>query len=395
VGESTLGERTIAWLWVAGNRVLLLLLSMMARNALAASDTGNVRVQGQRSQLVFACDSDTPRLQSLFADPTLIPELKDLRAEIALSLTDLSPERAQLVRRLNGAGIATIAWMALPASEGYYLNANSAPAAEKRFAELEKWTAENDLHWAAVGLDIEPSLEDWAQIQQGHRWRMVRTFLSRAFDGEKVARARAAYQKLIRKMQEHGYAVETYQLLFVADARRVHSTLLERLFGIVDVRGNDEALMVYSSFNHALDGALLWSYGPDAQSIAVGSTASTGNPQTDAKFGPLNWEEFSTDLIVASHFSKLVGVYNLEGCIRQGFLPKLQSLNWETSVTLSTTTVAKARKFRRGVQTALWVASHLVYIGIILLLLIAWFGVWLKRRLRPRSADVPHVGIVR
>jgi hypothetical protein len=395
VGESGWGERTIAWLWVASNRALLLLLSMITPNALAAADAGNVRVQGQPSQLVFACDSDTPRLQSLFADPTLIPELKDLRAEIALSLTDLSPERAQLVRRLNGAGIATIAWMALPASEGYYLNANSATAAEKRFAELEKWTAENDLHWRAVGLDIEPSLDDWAQIQQGHRWRMVRTFLSRAFDGEKVAQARAAYQKLIRQMQEQGYAVETYQLLFVADARRVHSTLLERLFGIVDVRGNDEALMVYSSFNHALDGALLWSYGPDAQSIAVGSTASTGNPQTDAKFGPLNWEEFSTDLIVASHFSKLVGVYNLEGCIRQGFLPKLQRLNWENPVTLSTTTVARARKFRRGVQTALWVASHIVYIGIVLLLLMAWFGVWLRRRLRPRPADVPHVGVVR
>jgi hypothetical protein len=395
VGATTSGERSIAPLRVTSNRVLPWLLSMIAGSALAAADAGNVQVRGQRSQLVFACDSDTPRLQSLFADPTLIPQLKDLRAEIALSLTDLSPERAQLVRRLNEAGIATIAWMALPASEGYYLNANSAPAAERRFAEFEKWTAENDLHWAAVGLDIEPSLDDWAQIQQRHRWRLVRTFLSRAFDGEKVARARAAYQKLIREMQEHGYAVETYQLLFVADARRVHSTLLERLFGIVDVRGNDEALTVYSSFNHALDGALVWSYGPDAQSIAVGSTASTGNPQTDAKFGPLNWEEFSTDLIVASHFSKLVGVYNLEGCIRRGFLPKLQSLNWEHPVRLSATTVVKAQKFRRGVQTALWVASHIVYIGIAWLLLIAWFAVWLRRKLRPRPAEVAQIGVVR
>jgi hypothetical protein len=84
------------------------------------------------------------------------------------------------------------------------------------------------------------------------------------------------------------------------------------------VNANDEALMVYSSFHHALDGALVWTYGADAQSMAVGSTASTGNAETDAKFGPLNWEEFSRDLIIASHFSKLVGVYNLEGCISAG-----------------------------------------------------------------------------
>jgi hypothetical protein len=168
---------------------LLLLLSMIARNALAAADTENVQVHGQRPQLVFACDSDTPKLQSFFADPTWISELKGLRAEIDFSLTDLSPERAQVVRKLNEAGIATIAWMALPAREGYYMNANSASAAEKRSAEFQKWTTENDLHWAAVGLDLEPSLEDWTQIQQGHRWRMVHTFLSRAFDGEKVVRA--------------------------------------------------------------------------------------------------------------------------------------------------------------------------------------------------------------
>jgi len=71
-------------------------------------------------------------------------------------------------------------------------------------------------------------------------------------------------------MQQQGYAVESHQLLFVADARRVHSTLMERLFGIADVRGNDEARMEYSSFNPRLDGTLVWAYGSDAQSIAVG-----------------------------------------------------------------------------------------------------------------------------
>jgi hypothetical protein len=46
--------------------VWLLLLAVIARNALAAADAGNVQVRGQRPQLVFACDSDTPKLQSFF-----------------------------------------------------------------------------------------------------------------------------------------------------------------------------------------------------------------------------------------------------------------------------------------------------------------------------------------
>src|SRR5215831_8185184 len=227
---------------------------------------------------------------------------------------------------------------------------------------VEKWTADNHLHLAAVGLDIEPSLGDWAQIQPGHRWRMVRTLLSRAFDGESVARGRAAYQKLIREMQEHGYAVQTYQLLFVADARRVHSTVLERLFGIVDVRGNDEALMVYSSFNHRLEGALVWAYGPDAQSMAVGSTARPGNAQTDARFGPLNWDEFSRDLIVASHFSKLVGVYNLEGCVHQGFLPRLEAMDWNQSVLIPEISVRRAERMGLILRAVLWIGSHAFYL---------------------------------
>jgi hypothetical protein len=100
---------------------------------------------------------------------------------------------------------------------------------------------------------------------------------------------------LIGRIQRDGYPVETYQFPFLADERKVHSTLLERLTGIVDLRGDREVFMTYSSFNHPVDSALIWEYGPEAQLLAVGSTA--GDP--DPKFGPLNWDEFSRDLIVA------------------------------------------------------------------------------------------------
>ena len=368
--------------------LLFALALAWASTASAASDKADVRVQGQRAELIFACDSDTPKLQKLFADPTLVPDLQDLHAGIALSLEDLSPERAQVVRRLNEARVPMIAWMALPHSEGYYINAGNAPQAEKRFAEFEEWTADNGLHWTAVGLDIEPSLGDWSEIQQGHRKWILWTLLKRAFDGRRVTQARTSYQNLIREMQEHGYQVQTYQLMFLADERRAHTTVLERLFGIVDVRGNDEVFMLYSSFNHAMGGTMVWAYGPDAQSIAVGSTASSGDAQMDAKFSALNWDEFSRDLIVASHFSPEIGVYSLEGCVQQGFLAKLKSLDWAGTVTLPGKGVASVGTFRRRVQTILWIASHIVYIAIVFLAGIAWLAVWWRRRRRAHRAVV-------
>jgi hypothetical protein len=41
------------------------------------------------------------------------------------------------------------------------------------------------------------------------------------------------HEVLIREIQAHGHLVETHQFPFIADERRVHSTLLERLAGIV------------------------------------------------------------------------------------------------------------------------------------------------------------------
>jgi hypothetical protein len=48
--------------------------------------------------------------------------------------------------------------MMLPKEQGYYLNADNSPAAMVRLLAFEKWTAENGLKWAAVGLDMEPTL---------------------------------------------------------------------------------------------------------------------------------------------------------------------------------------------------------------------------------------------
>lgn len=362
-----------------------LLATLLCTGAAAAqpnkSSDADVRVAGpgKRPDLIFACcDQGAESLKTVLGDPAVVADLKDLHAGLAVALDDLSPLRAQIVQQLNEAGIPTIAWLVLPRDQGYYVNASNAPQAAARFAQFEQWTQANHLRWDAVGLDIEPNFEEFKGSKAHIFWMLVR----RSFGGERVRKAKAEYSALIRQIQAAGYPVQTYQMTFLADERKAHSTLLERLFGMVDVRGNQEVLMAYSSFNHRAGAAAVWSYGQDAQALAVGSTLSTGNAQMDAKYGPLNWEEFSRDVIVASHFSSTVGVYSLEGCVRQGFLPRLKSMDWNQSVTIPGASVEGVHRFRLMVQAILWTVSHFFYFLTAFLILVVWFIRWRVRKKR-------------
>jgi hypothetical protein len=351
---------------------------------------GEVRVKDKnatRPRLIFASDRQTGDLESLIT-PELISDLKELNAGIALSTEDLSPMRAEVVRKLNSAGVPMIAWIALPKEQGYYTNVSNAPQTAARFAEFDQWTRNNNLRWEAVGLDIEPTLSEYGALT-GHKGQLFSLMLQRAFDAGRVRRAHEAYTALIKEMQARGYRVQTYQLMFLADERKAHSTLLQRIFGLVDARGDEEILMLYTSFNHALGAAVIWQYAPDAQIIAVGSTGTSGDAALDTKYPPLDWEEFSRDLIVAHHFSPVIGIYSLEGCVRQGFMPKLKTMDWTQPVVIPAESIKKATQMRNGIRAVLWIGSHFVYfvIGFILLL------VWLMRtvirwRRRKRVAQV-------
>jgi hypothetical protein len=321
-------------------------------------------------------------MQSSFADQKLIASLKELHAQIAIAILDFSPERADVVRRLNHAGIPVIAWMHLPKKDGFYLNADNAPATAAWVAAFETWTSENHLQWAAVGLDIEPNVAEPAGLKN-HRWRLLTTLLRRGLDGTRIARARQAYSKIIAEIQSRGYLVQTYQMPYISAERSVHSSLLDRLLGTVDVRGNVEYLMLYTNVARSVGAGMIWSLGRNAQAIAIGSTDSETPPGVGS--GPLNWDEFSRDLIVASRFSGQIGVYNLEGCVRQGFLPRLEAMDWNQSVIIPETSVRRAEALGLILRTALWIGSHVLYLIFGALGLAAWLT--LRRRFRKKKRE--------
>ena len=283
----------------------------------------------------------------------------------------------------------------LPKAQGYYVNVGNAAQTAARLKEFDAWTRENGLRWQAVGLDIEPTLQEFASAAD--KLRLMSMVIERAFDVDRIRRARDEYQALVRWMQQRGYRVQTHQLSFIADERRAGSTLLQRIVGIVDVRGDEEVLMLYTSLSEPFGAALIWAYGPDAQIVAVGSTNLSGDAALDAKYPPLTWEKFSRDLRVARHFSSTVGVYSLEGCLRYGFMPNLLAMDWSEPVVIPAAAIKQANGFRMIVRVVLWIGSRMLYfvagflvgLGLVVRAIIRWWRRRRQRRLAAATATPP------
>lgn len=360
--------------------VILQLIAIVTLPVLQATgeSAGDVRVSppAVRPQLFFACcNGGMAATQTLFADGQVIASLQRLNAGVAIATDDLSPARAQVVQRLNGAGIPVVAWFVVPGEQGYYLNSGNAPQAAARFIEFQQWTARYQLHWSAVGLDIEPDIRGFDDLEH-HGMRLAALFLVRYFEFPKMCRARRAYSDLIRGMQSQAYVVQTYQLPLIVAERKAHVTLLERLLGIVDVRGNEEVVMIYTSFNKTLGPAIIWTLGPDAQKIAIGTTVGGDHA--------LNWNEFSRDLIVAAHFSSIVGVFNLEGSVQRNYLSRLETMNWRQPTTITSESLAKAHRLHTIVVIALWLGELAPYLVLTLVIALAWAALRIRLQFKVR-----------
>ncbi len=322
-------------------------------------------------------------MQALFADPATVAALRKLHAQVAIALADYSPERAQVVRMLNQQQIPVIAGVMLQTKEGPYFNADDATEAPAQFAVFEKWTQQNGLRWAAVGLDIEPNYGELAALKD-HPLRLFASVIPNGFNGKRMERAKEVFSALIREIQAQGYPVEIYTLPYGPIEHDLHTALLDRLLGTVDVQANENDLMIYTSYARPVGSAIILDLGPDAQGIVVGVT--DGLSPAGTGFGPLDWDEFSSDLLVASHFAHHIGVYNLEGCVRQGFLQRLETMNWGAAVVIPAASVSRADRHVMAFGMALWIASHLACLAaaaLLLLILLVWRWRVRMRRLKP------------
>jgi hypothetical protein len=311
-----------------------------------------------KPKLTFFCELGTDELSELFEGRFLIDDLKDLEAALSLGILDLSKERAQLVKRLNKAGLPVIAWLLLPEEQGYWFNADNYEHATARYLEFKAWTTKYDLEWSGVGIDIEMNINEVRQfLEQKQTKSFAKTLLHRYTDKQRAPKAKNAYQALVDLIHADGYPVESYHLPIINEERRAHSTVLQRTLGLVDVETDLEVLTLYSSFLRPNGDALLWSYAPNADSIGVGSTGGGVNIEGVIDIAPLTWEEFSRDLRLSHQKGKPIHIFSLEGCVRQDFISRLNRFDWNKKVD-HPQGVMKVNLLRTGLATFLWLLQR-------------------------------------
>jgi hypothetical protein len=287
--------------------------------------TGRRAKRTRSPRLTFFVELPGPELGALFADGRVADFLARGGFDLSMGILDLAPERAWIVRELEGRGVGVTAWLLLDESEGYWLNADNAAAARARWHEARDFAAREGLRFHRVGLDIEPPRAEFhAALRRGARGLLDLVLARRT--PEQVARAEAAYAVLVDEIHGTGRSVETYQIPFLLDERRAASTLVRRSLGLVDVKADLDVPMLYSSY---LGRSLAVSYMPEAAAIALGVTGGGVVAAEDAAKGrTLGWPELERELRWAAGHADELYVFSLEGCVEQGMLDALSTLDW-------------------------------------------------------------------
>ncbi len=310
-----------------------------------------------KPHLTFFCELESQPLQSLFSDLKRIEELRALDAGISLGLIDLSDERAVVVRMLNQAGIPVTAWLLLPKEQGYWFNLDNADQAKTRYADFKRWSTAHDLSFAGIGLDIEPDINLMTGLFSN--WQAgLGVLLPRLLNWRKAAEAAAAYRQLVERICNDGYFVESYQFPMVADERKAGSVTLQRLFRTVDLSVDREVFMLYTSFFRPYGPAILSSYASDAGGIGVGNVGGGVKIEGVEEPAYLNWPELQRDLLLSARHSEWVYIFSLEGCVQQGFMPRLLEFDWNQPVEPPSEAGRRVGYVRTALRALLWMTVH-------------------------------------
>ena len=322
------------------------------------------------AQLTFFTELEKGPLTALFCEHGVVDQLVALKASVSMGILDFCDERAEVVRLLNARGVPVIAWQLLPKEKGYWYHLNNAPDAVDRYRQFREWSLRENLKWDAIGIDIEPDINEIQQLLQ-RRFRTLSNFFKRLWNRKQFEESCAIYQSLVESMRADGYSVQSYECFFMADERKVGSTLLNRLFGLADIPADKRVAMLYSSYFRPVGIGVLGIYAQTADAAAIGLTGGGVALEGFDHKRPMSWDEFSRDLRIANRCCHGdVHVFSLEGCVERGYLERLAHFDWNKSADCPrhlTVLLKVARIFSLG---ALWLLAHTRYLLAMVALLI-------------------------
>jgi hypothetical protein len=310
-----------------------------------------------KPSLTFFCEMAAPELKILFSDSKLIKDLTALNANVSLGLLDLSPERAEIVKKLTRARVPVTAWILLPKDMGYWTSLYTIEETANQYTKFKEWKNKYKLDFAAVGLDIEPKLDTVLALGK-NPLSQCSQIIRRYFSGPRYTSYEMDARALIHTIRSDGFAVETYQFPTVIDERAARSNVLAKTLGLFSLRSDREVLMLYSSFFSNHGDSILWSYAQQAKAIGVGSTGGGVELEGMAPLKIMRWIDLKRDLLLASQVVDNLYIFSLEGCVNNNYMDRLINLDWDTQVIPPFRSAMGISLIRRIGQAILWVLSH-------------------------------------
>jgi len=305
-------------------------------------------------QLTYMCDMPAAELAGFF-DEALLAHMGVHRVRLCLTMRDFSPLRAELVRRLNRARIAVVAWIVRDehdSARDYRMH--DAVLVGERYREFFQWSTQHGLGWDAIGIDVEPDIRD--AVRFGDQPTVdVNTLVRRIADRWHIDAATADYATVVTQMRADGFAVESYEIPFVRDDRVSGSTIARRLLGLPDLAADRTVIQLYSSNVRPYGPGLIATYAPEASSVLIGSIAADGHNR------PLSENELLRDLghvaacgVTHIYIADMQAVYAVPG-----LADLIVAQAWRTQTLPPTDEIHhQVSRMRAGVRALLWAGAR-------------------------------------
>jgi len=279
-------------------------------------------------RLSFFNEQEGQDLKELFSDSTLIPILKELHAEVRMGILDLSPERVEVIKRLNEAGIPVVAWLLLPKEKGYWFHSGNVEEAFERYYEVRNWAKDAGIDFSGIGIDLELDYHN-LELFKTKPLKLFGKLIGRLYAKEEFLQAKVEYEKLINTIRNDGYVIESYYIPLVRYETERGQTALQQVSKFMDLKTDRDIPMLYTSFTGNPYGILkVLAIDENLKQVAIGSTGGGFDPTMPS----MTWEDLAYDLRLAARTASEIHVFCLEATVEKGYLQGLIDFNFDVPV---------------------------------------------------------------
>ena len=362
------------------NRAKKILNAMIKRTILLCFLLASQLSPAQGPKLSFFNEQEGRELQRLFADSTLIPNLQELHAEIRMGMLDLSPERAEVLKKLNEAGIPVVAWLLLPREKGYWFHSGNSEEAFKRYQEVKNWAEDTGIAFSGIGIDLELDMAE-IELFKTNKLKLFGRVIGRLYDKKGFLEAREKYEELIDLIRRDGYTIESYYIPVVRYETERGRTSLQQASRFMDLETDKDIPMLYTSFMGNPYGVLkALAIDENLDYVAIGSTGGGVDPSLPS----MTWDDLAYDLRLATQTAKEIHIFCLEASVEKGFLPRLLDFDYAVPLETYPEQVKEVNSLIDRVMLLSAILSYptLAILGILILLgTLVWLVYFLLKRL--------------